>query len=122
MSSEFPTISLRGRENTKDVKLEKEDVTVRTEMQGGYVYTRPRHTRRPRRTFMTGFGSISEAHRAELEAFYDAKRGGSDSFTYTPPYLGVEVIVRFKGPIKFDYVGYGTNYMWNVTGLALEEV
>jgi phage-related protein len=120
--SQFPPPLLAGKEDSAECQVEVEDVAVRSETDGGYVYTRARHTRTPRKTWTTGFTNISHAQKTELEQFYQTQRGGSDSFTYTPPTEGVEKIVRFKGPLKFQYTGAGTYFRWDVKNIDLEEV
>lgn len=120
--SDFPPPGLEGEEDSSKFSITREDPTVRTNTDGGYIYTRPRYTRTPSRTFTTGFTFVTEEQRQILEAFWNAQRGGSDAFTYTLPTTGVESIVRFKGPYRERYVGIGPNFRWNIEDVTLEEV
>jgi phage-related protein len=120
--SDFPPALLVGKEDSADHAIEVEDPAVRSETDGGYVYTRARHTRAPRESFTTGFTNITQAQWVALRDFYKSKFGGTESFTWTSPTDGVERIVRFKGPLKPRYSGAGTNYRWDVPNIVLEEV
>lgn len=111
-------------EDSKKFSVEFEDVAMGSTMEGGYVATRPRHTRTPRRTFNTGFTDISEADKITYETFIGTVRAGSDSFTWIHPTTAESLTVRFKlGTVpKFNYKGYGGNHRWDITSIALEEV
>lgn len=116
--ADFP---LEGQQDSKYYGVEAEDPAVRSDMEGGYVASRPRFTRTPRKTFTTGFTSISNADRATLEAFWDAKKGGAVVFTWLNPVDGTTHTVRFKEPMTFKYAGLGGVHLWNVTSIVLEE-
>lgn len=119
--SDFPTAGVK--EDSRFFAELPEDPAVRSETEGGYIITRPRHTRTPRKTFDTGFTSISQASKAAIDAFYATKRGGSQSFTWTNPTTAVEHTVRFKGALKWKYDGFasGQVHLWSAT-VQLEEV
>lgn len=119
---QFPTLS-RGQDSAY-FKVTQADPSMRTPTEGGYVYTRPRFTRRPRRTFVTGFTNISEADRALLEQFWNDTRGGSLAFDWTHPISGEVISVRFahQKPLEFEYAGIGHWRRWNCGPIELEEV
>ena len=116
----FPTLTSRT-EDSALYGVEHENPTIRSELDGGYVNTRARFTRTPRRIFSSGFTDISEADRLTLETFWDTVQGGSEAFNWTSPQDGNTYSVRFVEPLVFDYAGHGTNYRWNVR-FKLEEV
>lgn len=120
MSLVFPTLS-RG-EDARFFGMSQEDPAMRTKVEGGYVFTRPRFTRRPRRSFTTGFTNISDADRALLENFWNDTKGGSSAFAWTHPFTNEVIQVRFKKGFDFSYVGIGHSHRWDVTGIELEEV
>jgi phage-related protein len=107
--------------DSKLYKVSKEDKSIRTEMDGGYMTSRPRHTRAARRTWTIGWKSMLNADKLTLETFWDTVAGGSDSFTWTEPDTSTVYTVRFKGPINFEYAGMGNTKLWDVT-LSLEQV
>lgn len=124
--ADFPIASLAGKEDSSKYGFEQEDVSIRSPMEGGYVLSRPRTTRPPRRSWTSGFTNISNADKLLLESFYNTK-GSYMSFTYLVPVPNVEggaketVTVRFLGPLKWEYKGFGSNARWNVE-FKLEEV
>jgi hypothetical protein len=124
--ADFPIVSLATKEDSAKYGFEQEDNAVKPQMEGGYVLSRPRFTRRPRRTWKTGFTDITNADKLLLEAFYNAK-GTHMSFTYLVPVPDTEggsketVTVRFKEPLKFTYAGIGATAHWNVE-VSLEEL
>ena len=114
----FPTLST-GSDSSKH-SVTQEDVSIRTELEGGYVSSRPRHTRQPRRTFTVGYTEIGDADRYLLNTFYDQMKGGSVIFEWTDPETkmfdpdGLTYQVRFKGPLKWNYKGIGLARLWTV--------
>lgn len=120
--SDFPPVAMTVKEDSSKFSVSIEDNTVRSEMEGGYEFTRPRTTRAPRKEFTTGFTHISESDRALLESFYLAQRAGASSFTYTDFTTSTEYTVRFVGEMKFKYVGQGVAKLWDVDGIKLRQV
>lgn len=118
--SQFPTLS--KKEDSRYFDIEHEDPAVRSEMEGGYVQSRPRHTRKPRRTITTGFTDLPQADVDTLEAFWDEVKGGSSAFSYTLPTTGEILTVRFKSRLKPKYAGMGGVHRYNVSDIVLEEV
>lgn len=115
----FPTFG--NKEDSAKFGLTYEDVGIRSSMEGGYVLTRPRHTRRPRRTWTTGFTDLSDANKATFESFFN-EHGTFKVFTYTVKTTNEVVQVRFASVPDLDYKGYGGNFRWNINNIKLEEV
>jgi hypothetical protein len=115
----FPTFG--NREDSSQFGFDVEDVGIRSEMDGGYVLTRPRHTRKPRRTWNTGFTDLSNAQFNTFVDFWNTN-GTFKGFTYVVRTSNEVVNVRFATKPEFKYAGYGSNFRWNITGIKLEEV
>jgi hypothetical protein len=120
--ADFPPNTMTAKEDSKYRSERQADPAIRKEVEGGYVLTRPRYTRAPRKTFTTGFTHISETDKAALQTFYSSKKGGSDSFTWADPVTGTVYSVRFVGQPEFTYVGRGPTFLWDVTNIQLEQV
>lgn len=120
--SDFPPVGLK--EDSAKFSVHTENPSHGEEMEGGYVYTRPSFTRKPRKTFITGFTYITQAQKGDFDDFWTAALGGSASFTYTDPTNATEYTVRFtlKMQPEYRYVGIGGNHRWDIDGVMLEEV
>lgn len=116
----FPTLSSPKFDSSK-FNQTTEDPTIRTPIEGGYIATRARHTRRPRRTFKGGYTNLSEADRLLMETFTNTVKVGALNFYWTHPITNEVITCRFKSPPNFDYAGVGSTYRWNVS-IDLEEV
>lgn len=112
---------LASKQDSAKFGFEQEDVGIRSEMEGGYVLTRPRHTRTPRRTWKTGFTDLSNSDKATLESFINDV-GTFKAFDYNLPVAGTLVNVRLKEIPKYEYHGFGTNLRWDINDIMLEEV
>lgn len=120
-----PSVLIEKHDSAKFSETAVADPALPIKTEGGYAITRPRTTRRPRRSFSLGFTDISNQDKEDIQALYDESRGGSDIITgWTHPVTGVEIQVRFKvGSIpSFKYHGFGNNHRWDVSGIILEEV
>lgn len=115
----FP--SLGDGEDAKKYGFDTEDVGKRSEMEGGYVLTRPRHTRRPRRMWKTGFTAVSQTDFDTFLEFWN-DHGTYTGFTYTTKIGSEAVNVRFMQKPRWTYVGVGTTYLWDIDDIVLEEV
>lgn len=115
----FPTFN--DSEDASKYGFEVEDVGMRSDMEGGYVISRPRHTRTPRRTWQTGFTDLSNDEYLEFLDFWN-DHGTYKAFTYAVKTSTEEVNVRFAQKPEFKYAGVGANYRWNIEGIKLEEV
>lgn len=103
-------------EDSKNFSLEYEDPSMVSKMDGGYVVSRAKFTRPPRRTWTSGYTSISNSDKAILENFYKSVMGGAVIFDWTSPQDGQVYQVRFVGgSLKFRYTGVGTSQLWDVT-------
>lgn len=112
----FPTLVLaKGGQDSTQFSVKIEDVAIKTEMEGGYVVSRARHTRTPRKTFATGYKSISDADRTVLINFYNSVGGSSVIFDWTDPVDKIVWQVRFDGEMSFKYVGIGVTKLWDVS-------
>jgi phage-related protein len=118
----FPALPSGKQMDSSKTSVARENPVQRTELEGGYVATRAKHTRAPRKTWSCGFTFISNADKGALETFWDTVKGGSVAFDWTNPQDSIVYTVRFKGdPLKFSYVGRGTAQYWDVT-FDLEQV
>lgn len=115
----FPVLS--KPQDSKFHTVSHEDPAMRSKIEGGYVVSRARYTRTPRRTFTTGFTDISNADKGILQLFWDVKKGGSVSMTWVDPVNSESVTVRFVEPLSFIYTGLGGTHLWTVQ-FKLEEV
>jgi hypothetical protein len=115
----FPKLDKEQDSRFYEVVLE--DVGMKSPLDGGYVASRPKHTRRPRRSFKTGYSKISNADRATLEAFYTQTLGSSIIFEWCDPVECFTYQVRFAGPMSFKYVGMGVSQLWEAQ-IQLEQV
>lgn len=102
-------------QDSKYYGVELEDPAMKSKMEGGYVVSRARHTRKPRKTFTTGYTGILEPDRERLETFYNLVRGGSVIFDWTDPVQQITYKVRFAEKIKFRYTGMGVSKLWDVS-------
>lgn len=111
----FPTLALtRGGHDSSQYRVKPEDPSMKTEMDGGYVVSRKRHTRKPRLTFTTAYKEITDADRKTLLNFYQQVGGGSVVFDWTDPVDKIVYQVRFDGDLDFQYVGIGQTKLWNI--------
>lgn len=120
--ADFPPVTMTAKEDSRQRSDKQADPAMRKEMDGGYVVTRARYTRAPRKTFITGFTNISQADKVAFQNFWDSKKGGSDSFTWADPITTTVYTVRFVGQPDFKYVGMGSTYRWDITNVQLEQV
>lgn len=116
----FPPAGVK--EDSKHFKVTLEDKSLNSETDGGYVYSRPRHNRPPRRTFKTGFTDISEFDKLQIQSFAET-HGMYLIFSYQVPDTGETVNVRFSESLpNFQYKGFGGNHRYDVTDIQLTEV
>ncbi len=119
--SNFPPSGMALKEDSAFYSQKRIDKTVRIETEGGYVVTRPRTTRPPRREWTTGWSEITHADKLKIEVFYESVMGGANSFTWTDPVSLIEYTVRFVGDLEFQYKGIGPTKLWAVK-VKLEQV
>jgi hypothetical protein len=111
----FPTLKLlRGGHDASKYGVKRENPAMATEMEGGYIVSRARHTRKPRKTFTTGYTEITDEDRKTIETFYEQVGGGSVIFDWTDPIDKVVYQVRFNSELTLQYVGIGKTKLWNI--------
>lgn len=112
----FPSLVLKnGGLDSQQYSVTLEDPSISTKIEGGYVVSRAKHTRAPRRTFAIVYKAISDADKAAISAFYDSVRGGSTIFDWADPSSGAILQVRFQGELTLSYVGMGKTKLWNLS-------
>ncbi len=122
----FPTLQRRGTETHSPVveRLNStlaHDPTIRSQSEGGYVTSRARFTRLPRR-WVVQYRQLSQSNKNTLRAFNeDTVVSGSESFTWTNPEDGVDYTVRFLDPIQYTPEPQ-TNWLWWNVEFTFEEV
>lgn len=120
MADAVMPVNLAKAQDSRYFSVEAEDNAVKGETDGGYVNARPRHTRRPRKTFTTGWTDISHDDYLEAETFYDLVATWK-VFTYVNKTTGVTYRVRFDKPLKWSYTGFGIAKLWSCTSVTLKE-
>lgn len=115
----FPA-NLAKVQDSQFFSVEQEDNAIKGETDGGYVSARPRHTRKPRKTFTIGYTDISHAHYLEAIAFYELV-GTYKVFTYVDRTTGVTYRVRFDKPPKWSFKGMGVAKIWTSAAITLKE-
>jgi len=120
--ADFPTVALAGLENSKYFGVAQANPAKMAEVEGGYTVSRSRYTRLPRKTWTTGFSDLTDAQKDSFADFWDAKMGGSASFTYLNPADATTYTVRFMSQPKIKYVGMAALRRWEITDITLEQV
>lgn len=113
-------LEINKSQDSKFYEVSLEDTSMVTKMDGGYVVSRAKHTRKPRRSFKTGFTAILNQDRVTLTTFYESVKGGSVVFDWIDPIEQVTYQVRFTSPLMFKYVGMGVAQLWDVS-FSLEQ-
>ncbi|MFT4064270.1 hypothetical protein [Paraburkholderia sp.] len=112
-----PLFPLADLQDSSKYQVSQENQALASSMDGGYVMTRPRHTRQPRKTYQSGFANLTESQKNTLQAFFDSVFGGSVIFNWTNPTDGTIKAVRFTTDttLAFSYTGVGTTRLYDVT-------
>lgn len=121
----FPDLISQGmvaKEDSAKFSEQRIDPSIQYQTEGGVYLSRPRYTRDPGTSIVTGFTNISEADKELLDNYYIAQRGGSNSFSYTHPTTNQTLQVRFLKPYKAQYTGMGGYHRWDITELNLQTV
>lgn len=119
MTHTFPVLS--DKPDSKHYNMKKEDPAAKNKMEGGYVTSRPKFTRKPRRTFTIGYSTLRPADMKALEDFWDEVKGSSSKFTWLNQMTGESIVVRFTAYWDARYVGKGLFKAWDVSGIILVE-
>jgi phage-related protein len=96
------------------------DPTVRTEIEAGFVASRTRFTRAPRKWSLR-FDMTKTVNKNTIAAFATARGIGGEAFTWYEPVAGELVSVRFQGPPTYIPAESTGNTRWTVS-FVLEEV
>ena len=115
----FP-VALNDQHDSSKYEVSAEDPAMRQEMDGGYVVSRARFTRPPRKSWKTGFTFMNDTNKLLLENFWASVKGGSVIFDWINPQDNVTYAVRFTGGLAFRYRGAGNTHRWDVT-ISLEQ-
>lgn len=97
--------------------------TIRSEAESGYVQTRPRFTRTPKKWHVF-YSGLSLTDKTSLESHEVSVKFGSDLFSWTNPTDSVSHNVRYAAPIDFNLEsGFDNsgNHTWSAE-FDLEEV
>jgi len=118
----FPTkaTGLSRGESPSKYGEEEEDISIRSETEGGYEFRRPRFTRKPRTVYTTGFIGLNQSDYLALKSFYDTHKT-TMAFNWTNQLTSVVHQVYFNKPIKWDYTGVATNRIWSCT-IEMKEI
>lgn len=119
----FPTLSIQPDASTLKIAIPnpaKEPEST----DGGYMFTRPKFTRRPAKTFSFKFQDLGQADRDILEQFWDRVKGSSVAFNWRDPTNNKLHNVRFgKGmSLEFMRTGVGMNSRYETNEIQLTEV
>jgi hypothetical protein len=111
----YPALPSGMKPDSKQFQEERENPAMNTELEGGYVATRPKHTRAPRRDFRLVYVDLTDADKATLDNFWDTVKGSSVIFDWTHPKTGVVYSVRFKPGerLVWQYSGQGPRSRWD---------
>ncbi|MFH2013826.1 MAG: hypothetical protein ABIJ17_02540 [Patescibacteria group bacterium] len=94
------------------------DSTLISDTDADYIRTRARNSRLPK-TFGIHYRLMKDSDYQTLEAFFEARMGSSEAFTWTHPITSVNYTVRFlKDTFKSEKTAVGR---WNIN-FTLEEV
>lgn len=115
-------LPLEKKQDSSKFTETSDDPSKTLTVDGGYEYSRPLYTRRPRKTWTIAFTNLTDEERQELMDFWDKVKGGSNAFYWWHPIRQEYVLVRFKSSISFEYKGAGTTYRWNSSQITLKEV
>lgn len=117
-----PVFPLADLQDSSKYQVAQENQAIGSKMDGGYVITRPRHTRKPRKTYQSGFTNLTEDQKNTLQAFFETVYGGSVIFDWTNPTDNTVKAVRFTTDttMQFAYTGVGMTRFYDVS-FKLEE-
>lgn len=116
----FPALPSGRNMDSQKYAFSRADAGMRAEIEGGYVITRARFTRRPPLIFKIGFTNITEADKDALDTF-TGDVGTFRSFNWTNIANGIEYRVRLKGMPEFVQRGIGLTKLWDCS-MELEQV
>jgi phage-related protein len=100
-SYEFPSLSIYP---TYPLDETREDGTISTPFEAGYVHTRPKFSRRGRKTYGVKYIYMPTTDKDTLDTFITSVREGAYTFTWVNPQSLTTVTVRFGEIPKFSYI------------------
>ncbi len=89
----FPTLSREMQWNSEE---DREDATIKSPFEDGYVHTRPRYTRQRWIWSNIKYEHLNLTDAQNLRSFITEVRGTSEIFVWSNPNTGVPHNVRFK--------------------------
>ncbi len=125
MAVAFPTIYRRGTEIHEPIVREFDntmahDPAIRSQSEGGYVTSRARFTRIPRK-WNIKYDWLTASNKNVIKAFEAARFGGAGEFTWLNPEEGNTYTVRFLGLANYEPHDK-TNFTRFMATFVLEEV
>ena len=108
------------KEDARFYGIETEDTTIRSGQEGGYEIARPQFTRKPKRTYSTGFTRMSQSDFDIIMAFWDEYQG-SKQFNWQNPTTQTVHSVRFTEAPNITYEGVGQLFEYTVEVKIKEE-
>lgn len=114
--ADFPTLSVYPSIHgwAEEVAV---DPTIRNDYEAGYVITRARFTRIPKKWHVV-YNAMPQSDKEILQAFENDVKVGSCAFNWTNPLDNIQYTVRFLAPISYRLLSPG---IWQVE-FDLEEV
>lgn len=109
----FPTLPSGYKPDSQEFVESVENPALRTELEGGYVASRPKHTRTPRKSWDIKYRGLTNADKSAIETHWNSVRGGSLIFDWVNPQSGVTWSVRYNDAPKWEYVGMGNTQLWD---------
>ncbi len=112
----FPTLTstFGFKPSSKEFTETMEDVSMKSNIEGGYVATRPKHTRTPRRKWKIVYKQLDNADKLLLDNHWIAQKGGSLIFDWINPQNGVTYSVRYvSDKLEWSYKGANTYQRWD---------
>lgn len=119
MPSLFPPTGVK--EDSQYFEMTRKDVALDMKTDGGYSYTRPRHSRPAGRIITTGFSEVTETQKNAIDSFV-AANGKFVIFNYVIPTSNETISVRFSSLPKYKYTGVGGTHRYTITGIEMTEV
>jgi phage-related protein len=91
MPNTYPSLTAKP---VYPIDEQREDSSIKTSMEAGYLHTRARFTR-VRKSWKFKYNLMSSTDKGTLDTFLDTVKGTVDSFTWTNPVNNTSYTVRF---------------------------
>ena len=79
-----------------------QDPVIRSPKEAGYVQTRPRFTRVPKKWHLS-YAGMSSSDRTSIKSWESTSVYGANSDTWTNPADSTQYTVRLAGPIRYKF-------------------